>query len=200
MAKSKRNASGENGAVTHLARDLGFWAALSIGVGTMIGAGIFVLLVPLANPETEQSLLHLSTSLARQREARLRLLHAILGLQLAADLAAEWTASITALWIQKGKGIGAEDSEFDHESVALFRDQAKTMGIQVMEERGVQAEVEVATGSDIAEAIVDAAEPNDLIVMGASNEWSLRQRLFGSIPDQVADQAPGSVLMVRSKE
>ena len=28
---------------TQLARDLGFWAALSIGVGTMIGAGIFVL-------------------------------------------------------------------------------------------------------------------------------------------------------------
>jgi len=39
-----------------------------------------------------------------------------------------------------------------------------------------------------------------LIVMGASNEWALRQRLFGSLPDQVADHSPISVLMVRAKQ
>jgi len=39
----------------------------------------------------------------------------------------------------------------------------------------------------------------DLIIIGASNEWGLRQWLFGSLPDKVANNASASVLMVRSK-
>ena len=64
---------------------------------------------------------------------------------------------------------------------------------------GVSAEVDVAIDTDIARAIARSARTNDLIVIGASDEWALRRRLFGSIPDKVADQAEGSVLMVRSK-
>ena len=47
---------------------------------------------------------------------------------------------------------------------------------------------------------VDAAVPasdSDLVIIGASHEWTVRQVLFGSIPDIVADQADCSVLMVR---
>ena len=40
----------------------------------------------------------------------------------------------------------------------------------------------------------------DLIAIGASEEWFLRNLLFGSIPDRVADGAPCSVLMVRKYE
>ena len=40
----------------------------------------------------------------------------------------------------------------------------------------------------------------DLIAIGASEEWFLRNLLFGSIPDQVADRASCSVLMVRKYE
>ena len=40
----------------------------------------------------------------------------------------------------------------------------------------------------------------DLIAIGASEEWFLRNLLFGSIPDQVADGADCSVLMVRKYE
>jgi len=49
-------------------------------------------------------------------------------------------------------------------------------------------------------AIVYASAEHDLIVMSASNEWTLRSWLFGSIPDKVANRAPASVLMVRLKE
>ncbi len=40
----------------------------------------------------------------------------------------------------------------------------------------------------------------DLIAIGASEEWFLKELLFGSIPDRVADAAPCSVLMVRKYE
>jgi APA family basic amino acid/polyamine antiporter len=40
----------------------------------------------------------------------------------------------------------------------------------------------------------------DLIAIGASEEWFLRNLLFGSIPDRIADGAPCSVLMVRKHE
>jgi len=44
------------------------------------------------------------------------------------------------------------------------------------------------------------SKEHDLVVMGASNEWFLRRRVFGSVPDLVANSAPVSVLMVRSSE
>ncbi|MFW5973360.1 MAG: amino acid permease [Bacteroidota bacterium] len=37
----------------------------------------------------------------------------------------------------------------------------------------------------------------DLVIIGASHEWRIRNVLFGAIPDIVADSAPCSVLMVR---
>lgn len=43
---------------------------------------------------------------------------------------------------------------------------------------------------------IDEVEP-DLVIIGASRESRIRNVLFGSIPDVVADRAPCSVLMVR---
>jgi amino acid transporter/nucleotide-binding universal stress UspA family protein len=126
--------------------------------------------------------------------------HALLGLKLASELAAEWGATITALKVMVGKGLSGDSSEFDQQSIHLFQEQAESLGTELLEQTGIRAEVKVITGADITEAIIGASVPADLIIMGASNEWSLRQRLFGSIPDQVADQAPVSVLMVRSRQ
>ena len=64
---------------------------------------------------------------------------------------------------------------------------------------GVEAELRVIVDTDIVKAIVHEGDDHDLIVMGASNEWFLRWRLFGSIPDQIANNASVSVLMVRSE-
>ena len=40
-------------------------------------------------------------------------------------------------------------------------------------------------------------ESHDLVIIGASREWGIRNVLFGTIPDVVADKASCSVLMVR---
>jgi nucleotide-binding universal stress UspA family protein len=57
----------------------------------------------------------------------------------------------------------------------------------------------VQAGENITDAITSYidAEQQDLIIIGASNEWRIRNVLFGSIPDIVADHALCSVLMVR---
>ena len=49
----------------------------------------------------------------------------------------------------------------------------------------------------ILEEATESDEEYDLIVIGASEEWSLQDLLFGSIPDRVANQVSCSVLMVR---
>ncbi len=125
--------------------------------------------------------------------------HARLGLRLAQDLAAEWNASITALNIQIGRGPAAAHTEFDRQSIQLFQDKAKEFVNDTLNDVGVSAEVEVVINTDIARAITKVSRKNDLIVIGASEEWALRRWLFGSIPDKVADQVEASVLMVRSK-
>jgi len=52
----------------------------------------------------------------------------------------------------------------------------------------------------ILEEATESDEEYDLIVIGASEEWSLQDLLFGSIPDQVANNVSCSVLMVRKYE
>jgi nucleotide-binding universal stress UspA family protein len=125
--------------------------------------------------------------------------HALLGLRLAQDLADEWKASITALNVQIGRGPSAAHTEFDRQSIQLFQDKAGEFVKDTLDAVGVSADVEVVIDTDIARAIAKTAQKQDLIVIGASEEWALRRRLFGSIPDKVADRAEASVLMVRSK-
>ncbi|MFP4081410.1 MAG: amino acid permease [Candidatus Aminicenantes bacterium] len=125
--------------------------------------------------------------------------HARLGLQIAHELAEDWKASITALNVQVGKGPSPESSEFDRESIRIFQGAALDFVRDAIAELGINAEVQVTMDTDVAEAIVRAAEGHDLVVMGASNEWTFRRWLFGSLPDKIANQASVSVLMVRSK-
>jgi len=127
--------------------------------------------------------------------------HARLGLKVAQDLAADWKASITALNVQVGRGLSAARSDFDKESLRLFQGKAEEFVRDTLEAAGVSADIKVVINTDIARAIISSAgkRKQDLIVIGASEEWALRRRLFGSIPDKVANQASASVLMVRAK-
>jgi APA family basic amino acid/polyamine antiporter len=126
--------------------------------------------------------------------------HALLGLAIAQELALEWGATITALNVQRGKGFSASSSEFDRKSLELFRGEAEGFVKKTLTQAKVDATPYVILDTSIVEAIVRAAKDHDLVVMGASNEWFLRRRLFGSIPDQIANNSPVSVLMVRSAE
>jgi nucleotide-binding universal stress UspA family protein len=59
--------------------------------------------------------------------------------------------------------------------------------------------LKVAEGSDVVQAILDAAEGFDLIVIGASNEPLFRTLLVGNIPEQVALKAKVTTIMVKRR-
>jgi amino acid transporter len=124
--------------------------------------------------------------------------HAKLGLRVAQDLATDCGATVTAMTVQVGRGYSAAKSEFDHESMHFFQDLAEQYSRDALREAGVDAEISAVIDSDISEAIVKASAEYDLVVIGASNEWRLRQWLFGSLPDKVTSRSSASVLMVRS--
>lgn len=118
---------------------------------------------------------------------------------IAKELAEEWGATITAYNVQVGRGAAVASSEFERESVRLFHGVAKDFVNETITEENIEAEVRVDMDTDVSRAIVRVAKEHDLVVIGASNEWTLRRWLFGSLPDQVANRAPVSVLMVRSR-
>ena len=126
-------------------------------------------------------------------------LHTKLGLMVAHQLATEWGAAITAMTVQVGRGYSDAKSDFDHESLHFFQGLAEEFVRDALKEAGVTAEIAAVIDTDTSQAIIDTAVGYDLIIIGASNEWALRQWLFGSLPDKVANNASASVLMVRSK-
>ena len=125
--------------------------------------------------------------------------HSKLGLKIAQQLADQWGAGITAMTVQIGRGYSEARSEFDRESLKFFQGLAEESVRDVLSEVNVAADVRAVIHTDVAQAIIEASTDHQLVIMGASNEWSLRQWLFGSLPDKVANQASVSVLMVRSK-
>jgi len=126
--------------------------------------------------------------------------HTKLGLMVAQQLAAEWGAAITAMTVQVGRGYSDAKSDFDRESLQFFQGLAEEFVRDALKEAGVTAEIAFVIDTDINQAIINTAAGYDLIIIGASNEWAVRQWLFGSLPDKVANHAPASVLMVRSKD
>ncbi len=127
-------------------------------------------------------------------------LHWQLALPVAQQLAEQWNATITAMTVQKGRGFSAATSDSDRASLRLFQGLAEDFVRSTLDEAGVTADIVAATSTDIAQAIIDTADGHDLIVIGSSEEWVVRQWLFGSLPDRVATRASASVLMVRSGE
>ena len=71
---------------------------------------------------------------------------------------------------------------------------------EVPEEIVFRLKCRESVAEGILEEVTEAEEDYDLIVIGASEEWFLKDLLFGSIPDRVADSASSSVLMVRKYE
>ena len=101
--------------------------------------------------------------------------------------------------VQVGQGYSAAKSEFDHDSLQFFQGLAEEFARDALKEAGITAQISAVIDTNVSNAILNASVDYDLIIIGASNEWGLRQWLFGSLPDKVANNASASVLMVRSK-
>jgi nucleotide-binding universal stress UspA family protein len=119
--------------------------------------------------------------------------HARLGLRLAERLAYNTRAAVTVLRVLPMSG----EVDWEGERAALVTLlQEEAPGLRYGTELRLAREP-AAVPAILAEA---QREPYDLIIVGASDEWWVRTWLFGAIPDQVAERAPCSVLLVRQQE
>jgi amino acid transporter/nucleotide-binding universal stress UspA family protein len=114
-------------------------------------------------------------------------LHARLGLEIALRVAEATGGGVDLLRVVR------EDVDVAAERKAL----AETVTDMVGDDDSVDYLVRQA--DSVTAGIDDALQSgeHDLVIIGASHEWTVRQVLFGSIPDVVADRADCSVLMVR---
>ncbi len=118
--------------------------------------------------------------------------HARLGLRLAHELAESQGAEVVAARIvlqSETLDMAAEEAALN----SIIRNEWDSTG------NGVSARV-VPSHSVVAGIVDEAAQGYDLLIIGASEEWFLRNWLFGSIPDVVAEQVSCSVLLVRKHE
>ncbi|MFW5967837.1 MAG: amino acid permease, partial [Persicimonas sp.] len=118
--------------------------------------------------------------------------HARLGLEIAARIARSTGAVIDLLRVVKPQ----VDVEQEEERVVA--------GVtEIVESVVADHKVDVVYHVQRADRVVDGIQNQidsgdyNLVIIGASREWNMRNVLFGAIPDVIADRAPCSVLMVR---
>jgi nucleotide-binding universal stress UspA family protein len=113
--------------------------------------------------------------------------HAQLGLEFAVRIGEATNATINLLRVVK------PNSNLDSEQEAFRQSAQNVMG----DYRHVQYHVQ--PGENLTDALTTFLnkEKHDLVIIGASHEWRIRNFLLGSIPDIIADYADCSVLMVR---
>lgn len=118
--------------------------------------------------------------------------HARLGLEVAARIARATGAKIHLLRVVKPQ----VDVEVEEKRVV---EAAMEIVEQVVEGSNVEVVYHVQRAKRVVKGVLNQVEvqPYDLVIIGASREWNMRNVLFGAIPDVVADQVPCSVLMVR---
>jgi nucleotide-binding universal stress UspA family protein len=120
--------------------------------------------------------------------------HSRLAIQLAHQIAHQCSAQVTALRIFEASG----DSE-DLEDQELLLEEIIE---EELEELPVNFNLKVVESARLIEGIMQeiAQEKYDLLIIGASEEWAIQTRLFGSVDDWIAEKVACSVLMVRRFE
>jgi len=87
-----------------------------------------------------------------------------------------------------GYVVGGEDTEEDGWEVL----EKSVTGLEAF---GVQAETELVHGNDVIETLSELSEDYDIMIIGTSRGWWLRQSLFGRKTDEIAEAAQCSILM-----
>jgi amino acid transporter/nucleotide-binding universal stress UspA family protein len=113
--------------------------------------------------------------------------HARYAAQLARDLQQAHGCEVVALGVVKP---GASEHT-----------RGRAMGfleVTVAEARGLECEMKLVESTGVVEGILrEASEGYDLVMVGANRDEVLKNLGFGNIPEQIAQRAPCSVMMVR---
>lgn len=119
--------------------------------------------------------------------------HARLGLRLATEIARSDEAELTLLRVARP----SENLDVEAEVRGLNH-----LAEEVLGSPDPRVQARIVIREDILDGILEEAQQGeyDLLVIGASEEWTIKSLLVGALPDTVADRAPCSVLMVRRYE
>lgn len=120
--------------------------------------------------------------------------HSMMGLEVAHQLAQAWQASMLAVRIARDRAWDADDPILQRYAGQLAED--LRVRLQLLD---IEADSEIVASTEVVAPIISMAREDDLLVLGASNDWRHDEFLAGSIPDEIAYKAPCSVLMVRSR-
>ncbi len=121
--------------------------------------------------------------------------HSLLGIQIAHDLAQRWGAQLEILRIARDNRCDPNDPLLHRYCLQLTQD--TQLQLQLL---NIDVPLSVVAAKDVVNAILERTEDQDLVVVGASNDWRQEEYLSGSIPDKIANRVSCSALMVRSAE
>lgn len=127
--------------------------------------------------------------------------HAKLALRIAHDIVQVEGSSLTTLRVLPQKD--ELDLEVEMEVLKQFvedelRDPSDQITYRLQRSQSLEKGLLEEARTGIREG--EEKQAYDLIVIGASKEWLLKDLLFGSIPDRIANKAPCSVLLVKRFE
>lgn len=103
------------------------------------------------------------------------------------------SGTLTLLNVQRGGEDEAEAAEAAGE--LRIKEVAKKAGLA-----DDDYVARVAVGEDVEQTLIEAVMAYDTICIGATRTGVIKQALFGSIPERVGEEAPGTVLIVDQKQ
>ncbi|MHB9034015.1 MAG: amino acid permease, partial [Anaerolineae bacterium] len=126
--------------------------------------------------------------------------HSRLAIRLAYEIAMAEDAQITALRL-----LTPKEKQDDEDLGEEIEDKTTWLAEIIQDELGFVPEsctLQVRETGLLSEGILEEASNKtyDLVVLGASEQWALSTRLFGSVGDWIADNVPCSVLLCRRYE
>lgn len=90
------------------------------------------------------------------------------------------------------------DGAFDAENEEALEHETKLARIQA-KMAGINEPVEVVVAPDVVTGIEQNSQQGDLIMLGAPNYWRVADHFTDSIPDQVAQRTPHSLVMLLTR-
>lgn len=110
----------------------------------------------------------------------------------------------TAISLAKGldsdlRVFSLRPPEFDNGELEKWFEEIKVY----CRERDIQGErldFGIVPTRDVLGSLLVEADAADLFIVGASRDWVLRQRLFGTIPDALANRSRTTIVMVKQQE
>ncbi len=128
--------------------------------------------------------------------------HSRMAIRLANEIAMTDVAQVTVLRLLPPANGGVAQKDEEAEELEDQTLQVAEIVEDAINEVPENFQLKVVQGASLEHGILEEArsQPYDLIVMGASEEWTLDTRLFGTVDDWVAEHAPCSVILCRRYE